>query len=500
MNFSLVTQPWIPVLTDTGMDMRSLSNVLDSDVRDLAGGDVLEDAAILRLLIAVAIAAAAEETSVHQWLDSHADRFDLFSPDRPFGQNPDMARFVEIEGATRPLVDASYALAGSGSTTVNQFHTLSGISFTPAEAARLLLMRQAFSVGGIQQFTEGVIYQEVPDTRPGKEGKTRRQAAGSAAYGKGPLSAKTAVCTNRAFVWIDTGRLEDTVAFNAQLTAGAPAGTFHFGWPDPATPPPIKGRPSGVLDALTWPSRSIYLLPGDHVEHIMVCDGLRWPEPKDPQYPPEREAELIPHAVFERKTAKAPATIQGVHVERVPWRQLLVGLAAEQPAGSVLAAAADRAKVPAGSRVRMAGLGSYQARIDGPVAGSFPVPVPGVDIGALAALVSEAFVAHGSYFGSLAYAAGLTDRSQSGQLTARLSSYSALPAQLEAVAAEYVRGHIPLEETKERINALVAAANTAALNQFRINHPIAAGKVAARKNAVPQPETGKTARKASANV
>lgn len=495
MEFSLAEQPWIPVLTDTGMDQRSLLTVLNGDVRDLATGDILEDAAVLRLLVAIVIAASDQKMTAQQWISAHRDRFDLFCPEHPFGQNPDMARFIGIDGAARPIVDASYALAGSGSTAVNQFHTLSGVTFSPAAAARLLLMRQAFSVGGIQQFTEAIIYETVTDTRPGKQGKTRSQAAGSATYGKAPLSAKTAVCTNRAFVWIDAGRLEETVAINARAAAGKPVGTFHFGWPDPLTPPPVAGRPTGVLDALTWPSRSIYLVPGDPVREIMVCDGLRWPDPKDPQYPPEREAELIPHAVFEHKTAKAPATIQGVHVERVPWRQLMAGLASEQPAGAILSLAVDSAAdLPAAARVRIAGLGSYQARIDGPVTGSFPVPAPGVDIGALAELVSQTFVQHGSYFGSLAHASGLTDRTQSARLTGRLSGYAALPAQLELLATDYARGRSTLEETRQRVAVLVESANGAALDQFRISHPAAAGKVAGRK-ASPPPQPAKTGKK-----
>lgn len=186
MEFSLAERDWIPVLTDAGMSQRNLHTVFTADVVDLASGDTLEDAAILRLLIAIAIAAHAENLDPREWVASRADRFDLFSRSRPFGQNPDMARFVTAERSTRPLAAQSYVLAGNGSTAVNQFHTLSGVTFTPAAAARLLLMRQAFSVGGIQQWP-------------------------ASAYGKEPCSAKTAVCTNRAFVWVDTGRLAHTI-------------------------------------------------------------------------------------------------------------------------------------------------------------------------------------------------------------------------------------------------------------------------------------------------
>lgn len=484
MRYSLAERPWIPVLTDRGMDQRGLLDVFAGDVRAIATGDPLEDAAILRLLLAIRIAAAADNTTAPQWVGEYVDRFDLFSTTAPFGQNPDMARFVELAGATRPLSAASYALAGGGSTAVNQFHTLSGVTFTPASAARLMLMRQAFSVGGIQQFTEAILYEDVPDTRVGREGKTRRQAVGSAAYGKGPLSAKTAVCTNRAFVWIDAGDLATTLDVNAAFVTDRPVGTFHFGWPDPDLAPPVTGTPGGVLDALTWPSRSIYLVPADPVRDIMICDGLRWPEATTPGWKPENEASLIPHAVFERKTKTAPFTIQGVHTERVPWRQLLGALAAGQPAGTV-GAAAVATTLPRGSTLRICGLGSYQARIDGPVTGCFPVPAPGVDIAALAALVTEAFTSHGSYFGALAYAAGFTDRSQSAALTSRLSRYPALSTQLESVTAAAARAELSLEQARDAIASLVEADNQSALDQFRRVHPVAAGRVAARKSAQP---------------
>lgn len=454
MRYDLTTEAWISVLTDTGMDDRSLTTIFDDDVLAVVTGDPLEDAAIVRLLLAIRIA-AGPGGSPRQWVSDHAERFDLFSPTQPFGQNPDMARLVGMDRVTRPLSAQSYALAGNGSTAVNQFHTLSGVTFTAAAAARLLLMRQAFSVGGIQQFP-------------------------AAAYGKAPISAKTAVCTGRAFVWIDTGRLASTLDINAEAAYPQPRGTFHFGWPDPATAPPVAGNPGGVLDALTWPSRSIYLLPADPVAEVMICDGLRWPEASTPGYGAEREAELFPYAVFERKTKKAPLTIQGVHVERVPWRQLLAGLAAEQPAGSVLAVAKTRPA--AGAVVRIAGLGSFQARIDGPVTGSFPVPAPGVDVAGLAELVGEAFVSHGSYFGALANAAGFTDRQQSAALAGRLSQYVSLPAQLEPVAVAAAQGALTLEQARERVAAIVAAANRRALDQFRLVHVDAAARVDARKS------------------
>ncbi|MCT7372657.1 hypothetical protein A7R75_27005 [Mycolicibacterium llatzerense] len=457
MRYDLTAEPWIPVLTDTGMNQRSLTTIFDDDVLAIVTGDPLEDAAILRLLLAIRIAAGPG--APQSWVREHAERFDLFSETQPFGQNPDMARLVAVDRATRPLAAQSYTLAGNGSTAVNRFHTLSGITFSPAAAARLLLMRQAFSVGGIQQFP-------------------------AAAYGKAPISAKTAVCTNRAFVWIDTGRLSSTLQVNADLAASYPRGTFHFGWPDPSTPPPIAGNPGGVLDALTWPSRSVYLLPADPVEQIMICDGVRWPEAAT-GYGPERDAEFFAHAVFERKTKKAPLTIQGVHTERVPWRQLLTGLAAEQPAGSVLAVAqSNPASLPPGSMVRIAGLGSYQARIDGPVTGAFPVPAAGVEVGGLVALLNEAFTSHGSYFGSLIHAAGLSDRQQSAAAAGRLSQYVALPSQLEPVATAVARAELTLEQARELVTVIVAAANRRALDQFRLVHVDAAGRVDARKSSM----------------
>ena len=157
------------------------------------------------------------------------------------------------------------------------------------------------------------------------------------------------------------------------------------------------------------------------------------------------------------------------------------------------------ADLPDTAVFRIAGLGSFQARIDGPVAGSFPVPAPGVDIAAVSSLIDEAFVNHGSYFGSLSSAAGLTDRRQAAGLVGRLSQYSALPGQLEPIAAAAARGHYPLEEARRRVAAVVERANGSALRQFAPTHVVAAGRVAARKASTlpPQPVAAKKSRKDS---
>src|ERR1700712_411187 len=151
--FSLVSEPWLPVLTTSGMRTCGLVGVFNPDVIAIATGDDLEDTALTRLLLAIHIAATDSGLAPQEWIDAQRSRFDLFDVHRPFWQNPGMARFAELPGAVRPLVSASYRHAGRGSTAVNVWHNESGLVFDSAAAARLLVVRQQFSVGGKQPFT-----------------------------------------------------------------------------------------------------------------------------------------------------------------------------------------------------------------------------------------------------------------------------------------------------------------------------------------------------------
>lgn len=463
--FDLVTQRWIPVLTTAGAQLRGLADAFAPEVIAVASDDDLEDTALTRLLLAVQIAAGRSDTEPRQWLTAHRDHFDLLDEHRPFWQNSDMARFTHHQGAARPLTAASYRHAGSWSTAVNVRHNGCGQTFDLAAAARLLVVRQQFSVGGIQPFI-------------------------AAAYGKAPMSAKTAVATNRPFVWLDTGRLAGSLAMTASLSTAHPAGTFWFTWPHDRSPAD-PGTPTGILDALTWPARSILLRAapgGEHAEAIMICDGLRWPQPRktDPDfYPPEREHQLIPYTIYARRTATGPYSAQSVHPDRAVWRQLASWCVDDtNPA----AAWQDLAAAHRG-RWRLGGLGSYQAAIYGPISGSFAAPA---DRDALAQFLDDLSSTY-QQIGSATAALGHAISSGGGYRPA-IPTHTGLEAIAAPIASDLVAGHIDAHTARTILTTAARTLQQRAYTAVSRIRPLAAGQVAARRTNHPDATGRETTR------
>lgn len=370
---NLASDPWLPTLTRHGMRTVGLIDALsdDSAVLDIASGDPLEDAAIMRLLVACDVAAADAGLSSAQWVAAHRDQFDLFDPVAPFWQHPGMAAFVDDSKASRPVAAASYRLVGNGSTAAGDSHNEAGIVFTPAEAARMLVVRHMFSVGGIQSFV-------------------------ASAFGKEPMSAKNAVGTSRGFVWVQGATLLETLELSRP--ASGPVGTFHFSWPDGAAPAAVR-EPEGMLDALTWQARAIMLLRNADgmVDRVMICDGVRWPEPGHGTWTAENDQQVIPHATYIRRKPSDPFTAQDVHVDRPVWRQLLTAWTTDGEPGLL---GTDLVR----GTIRMTGLGSFQARIDGAVTGSLPVPAFSREDGRrLLSTITAAYSSVASTSGSLAH-------------------------------------------------------------------------------------------------
>ncbi|GAA3148857.1 hypothetical protein GCM10020255_027920 [Rhodococcus baikonurensis] len=108
---NLASDPWLPTLTRDGMRTVGLVDALTADVGvlDISSGDPLEDAAIMRLLVACDIAAADAGISSAQWVDAHRDRFDLFDPVTPFWQHPGWQPSLMIRKHHGPLLQARTA-------------------------------------------------------------------------------------------------------------------------------------------------------------------------------------------------------------------------------------------------------------------------------------------------------------------------------------------------------------------------------------------------------
>lgn len=469
-SFNLATQPWIPVLTASGMVTVTLSDIFDDKVIAIATGDELEDAAVFKLALAVSIAASHEGVSARRWTLDHTADFDLFDPQRPFGQNADMARFIDDPNTHRPILHHSYRHSGQGPIVSNAHHSYSGIRITPAEAARILLVRQHCSVGGAQQFgfSKNTVdkFPPVPSMEPGKATIDVTKADAS------PYTA-------RVFAWIEAETLQQTLRINTEAVAGLDAGTFHFTWTD--TTPPVYGAPTGVLDGLTWLSRSIYLLPGDPVERAMVCDGVRWPEEGvNPGYRSSDEPRLLPFSLYSSAGKNGELKAVSVSTGYALWRQILTALNAGQPE----AVAAKHAA--AGQSIRGSGIAKYQARIDGAVTGSLPVPVPGVSTGDLVKLVDGLFKDHYSLVGSMLRGIGSNTGRKDRQhmIGARIRTPDvSLELQIESAVRDAAAGRTSIEEARERARAVTTTAADRSVSQLGSTHPGAAGATAAARGA-----------------
>lgn len=325
----LRTAPWIEVFTVDGPATLGLLEVARNagDIVDITSGDPLEDASILRLLMAADL---VSDGDLPGWLESTAGQWELFDEQAPFWQNPGLREHVG-DRTVSPAVTLPYRFAGNGATLLDHHHNECGRRLTPAEAARALIARQQFSVGGIQPFPESIF---------------------------GLKSAKATVAASRPLAWVDAGNLADTLAVNRRP---GPVGTFHHSWP--AGIRPGQDLPQGgQADALTWQARSMLLVPDSdgYVSGISITEGVRYGEDTDP--------DRVPHTTYTQKRKSEPYTPRDVHIDRPGWRQLVTAYA-DGDAPGVLAS-----ELPANARIRLTGLASYQSRIDGPVTAALPVP------------------------------------------------------------------------------------------------------------------------------
>jgi CRISPR system Cascade subunit CasA len=183
-HFNLIDEPWIPVADKGRVSLRQVFS--ESDYRAL-GGNPVEKIALMKLLLAIAQAAATPEDDEAwramgadgmarqcvEYLDKWHDRFDLYG-ERPFLQIPAIAAAeLKSYGAVLPEV-------ATGNTTVlNQGQVER--SLTDAEKAVLLVCLMGFALGGKKTDNSVIL-------SPGYEGK--RNDKGKASTGRpGPSVA-----------------------------------------------------------------------------------------------------------------------------------------------------------------------------------------------------------------------------------------------------------------------------------------------------------------------
>lgn len=284
--FSLIDEPWIRVrLIEGNVAMLSIRETLlrAPRIRSLAGEIPSQDAALLRMLLAILLSvarppsfrgnSAADDLWASWWgagsfpqddLDSYLsarrERFDLLHPETPFmqvaGLTTDSGKRSGLGKLIADLPD------GHQYFTVRAGRELDSLEL--AEAARWLVHCQAFDPSGI---------------------KTGAQSDPRVSQGKGYSFGYPAWSGNLGVVIIEGRNLFETLLLNLPLR------TSHFDdlpvWDrtplGPGVERPQAGEPvdedslrlpKGPADLFTWPSRRVRLfVEGDRVIDVQISNG-----------------------------------------------------------------------------------------------------------------------------------------------------------------------------------------------------------------------------------
>lgn len=333
--YNLADNAWVDVLDTTGTHGVNLRELLANlaTIRQVATGNPLADAAITQLLLAITLDCQAHQTDnpaerQHRytaWIDEHYDQLNLFDPTRPFAQyapQKDLDNPPPINTLFYNFDTADVAFSSYDSLT----NTTSNATLTPAQAAQLLLVRQRFSVGGIQSRAARTI--------------------------SGTSSALAALHGNHPIILPRTGSLGEDLQLMAQAAtdSDAPLGTLHLGLDSDAPLGTVLDKP-GILDVLTYPSRAMCLFANSDglVDRAHYAEGMRL------------KAEHLTPELWSATTwtdGKNGPEPRKAHLSRPAWQQLLDAYSLDNTPGLL-------GHLPAGTRLTLTTMSAYTSRVDG---------------------------------------------------------------------------------------------------------------------------------------
>lgn len=269
-SYSLLDEPWIPcLLSDGTVQEFGVKQIFAeaSNVRDIVGELPTQTFAIARLLLAVLHQALGEDLemksdwgrvwreglpveAVHDYLESHRDRFDLLHPETPFYQVVGLHTAKnEVKGIAALLLDvpSNFRLfTGRAGDSLDELSL--------AEAARWLIHAHAYDVSGIHS---------------GMVGDSR--VKGGKGYGIG-----TGIAGELGGVLVEGNNLAETLILNLVPRRGDRAHLDVPPWerePDTAAAR-LDESVRGTVDLLTWQSRRVRLVhDGARVTGCLVGNG-----------------------------------------------------------------------------------------------------------------------------------------------------------------------------------------------------------------------------------
>ncbi len=326
--FNLVDEPWLPcLLVDGTAKPLSLRQALirAHEIQDLALDVATQYPPILRLMLAVVHRAVGQwphpgprssqewislwepgrlpVDSINRYLDTVRDRFDLFHPQKPFGQ---VAGLRSGNGETKTIALAiPFLAAGNNAPIFSAVRDHEPPSLTPAEAARWLLHAHAWDTAAIKTAAVG-------DPKA-KAGKTTGNPTG-------PLGQLGVLIPTGPTLW-------HTLMYNLMILNGTNSGSGDMpSWERPPVDPSWRERTlAGLLDLYTWLGRRVRLVAditpdGPRVRRLVLCAGDRLRTPDLWQ--------IEPHTAWRRSSVQEKKLGRTVFmpITHRPQRQLWRGL------------------------------------------------------------------------------------------------------------------------------------------------------------------------------
>ncbi|WP_328869596.1 type I-E CRISPR-associated protein Cse1/CasA [Streptomyces sp. NBC_00287] len=341
-SFDLVSQPWLPVLHNDGtVEEVSLLKLFATagDCRRLVGDLPTQEAALLRVLLAILYDALEGPAEIEDWeklwpaadpfaevpayLERHRERFALFHPARPFFQVADLRTGKdELAPLNRIVADVP---AGSPFFSMRQ-PGVERLSY--AEAARWLVHTHAYDTSGIKSATVG-------DPR-GRSGKVYPLGVGSMGslggiFAEGANLRETLLLNLIAFEdaygsedFGDGSRLDLPVWRQEHPLGAGPRGE-EAGGPEPA----------GLRDLYTWQSRRLRLhAEGGCVTGVVL--GYGDPHVLSAPWKLEPMSGWRRSPTQEKKQGRSPVYVPARHdPSRAAWRGLAALLPSRGQAGEV---------------------------------------------------------------------------------------------------------------------------------------------------------------------
>lgn len=283
-SFSLLTEPWMRCQRTDGTDvLLSLRDAFDGStpVAGIRGDSPTQDYAVLRVLLAVfwrahrheataapgrtfdeeewredtwlAATAGGPDQAVLDYLEQHADRFDLLHPSQPFMQVAGLRTSKDSRFSVARIIPE----AESGFFTMRAGAALDSLSLE--ESARWLIHTQAYDYSGIKS---GAIGDE--------------RVKGGRGY---PIGTGWTGMTGGTTVLGDT--LRETLVLNTAPAVFQRSESDLPVWEREPDGPAERAVsvPTGPSDLATWQSRRIRLFPEDgRIVAVLVSNGDRIPD------------------------------------------------------------------------------------------------------------------------------------------------------------------------------------------------------------------------------